>query len=280
MLRVETGVVCFSHLQSTLFGVEYTRDREPVRTGGWAQEALCLAVIHIFTAIRTQPSHRKTRSERSGNDTNAVMTFKRPPLSRGRTFLKTTATQLEHAEAHTCLRHDKANLVIGCLQILVSTKTWHALHHTSYFHLLSHFFLHPVFTFLPDPQIQSTTIYFAVVGDHKQAKPLTWLILWCCECGFVPSKNRKTAMDVLELICLRDGLECEVLNTAALQNCLHLMLLLLHIISLTTFISGYLRPSVQHLYQTWFQIMWRSLRICSFQICFLPILSYTPEISV
>lgn len=134
MLRVETGVVCFSHLQSTLFGVEYTGDREPV---GWDQEALCLAVIHIFTAIRTQSPHRKTRSERSGNYTNTVMTAQTPSTLWGKDIssLETTVTQLEHAEAHTCLRHDIANLIIGCLQILVRTMPLHTvLHHTSCFY--------------------------------------------------------------------------------------------------------------------------------------------------
>lgn len=218
MLRVETGVVCFSHLQSTLFGVEYTRDREPVWTGGWAQEASCLAVIHIFTAIRTQPSHRKTRSERSGNYTNAVMTFKRPPLSRGKDLPQNYSNTAGACRGTHLPQTRQSKLRHWMFADPGEHKDLNALNHTSCFHLLSHFFLHPVLTFLPDPQIQSTTVYFAVVNDHKQAKPLTWLILWCCECGFVSSKNRKTAMDVLELICLRDGLECEVLNTAALQK--------------------------------------------------------------
>lgn len=262
MLRVETGVVCFSHLQSTLLEVEYSGDREPVWTEGWAQEASCLAVIHIFTAIRTQPSHRKTRSERSGNYTNAVMTFKRPPLSGEKTFLKTTVTQLEHAEAHTCLRHDKANLVTRWLQVLVRTRTWHAaLHHTSCFH--------PPATFLPAPCVYlpswplNSVNYCIFCGwqwsqTNKTSCMIDFMMVWLffvCKCGFVSSKKRKTAMDVLELICLRDGLECEVLNTDALQNSLHFLLLLLHIIYLTAFISGYFRPFVQHLCQTWFQII-------------------------
>lgn len=65
-------MVCFSHLQSTLFGVEPTRENPPVSTGGRDQEARRLAVIHISTAVRTQSCDRRTRSEWAGNDTEAV----------------------------------------------------------------------------------------------------------------------------------------------------------------------------------------------------------------
>lgn len=43
-------------------------------------------MTRIFTAIRTQSSHRKTRSESSGNYTNAVMTVETPSSLWGRHF--------------------------------------------------------------------------------------------------------------------------------------------------------------------------------------------------
>lgn len=100
---------------------------------------------------------------------------------------------------------------------------------------------------------------------------LSRLWIWFC----IIKGQKKTAMDVLELICLRDGLECEVrrsvcLNTGILLDCLHFLLLFLHIISLTTLIGGYFRLFIQHLCQTWFQIIRKSMRILSFQIFFFP----------
>lgn len=83
--------------------------------------------------------------------------------------------------------------------------------------------------------------------------------MWFC---IIKEERKKAAVDVLELRRLRDGLECGVrgsvtINSATLLDCLHFLLLLLHIISLTTLISGYFKLLMQHLRQAWVRIIGR-----------------------
>lgn len=192
MLRVETGVVCFSHLQSTLFGVEYIGDREPV---GWDQEASCLAVIHIFTAIRTQSPHRKTRSERSGNYTNTVMTAQTPSTLWGKDFQlswnysNTAGTcrgthlpQTRYSKPHHWMFADP-----GAHNAFTCSSSSHIVFSSSCTLCL--------LSFLTLKFSQLLYILWLPVITNKQNFLHDWfydgLGLFVCECGFVSSKDRK-----------------------------------------------------------------------------------------
>lgn len=153
LLTVETQVICFSHLDSTLFGVEYTRDSDETRR--WYQEVSHLAVTSGFTAIRIQSSHRRRGQKGQEITRKLLWQFKHqflPPHSVVVLQLPQDYRNTAGEWRDICLQQDETNLIIGCLQILVCAMPLDVvLHHPSCFQHPLTFLLHPVFTFLPNP---------------------------------------------------------------------------------------------------------------------------------
>lgn len=212
---------------------------QPEKTG---TKKICVWLWRL-TAIRRGSSHR--RGGHKGPEITQTLLWQfewqlLPPLSGAKSY-RSLQSQLENAEAHICPRQDKTNLIgwrSWCARLL---KMQFFITHLV-FRILSHFSctlcLLPFLTlkFGQRPYI----LWFPVI-TNKQNFLHDWfydglalfrLWLWFC----IIKENKKAAV-------LRDGLECELcrfihLNTGIFLNYLHFLLLLLHIIPLTTLISG------------------------------------------
>lgn len=174
--------------------MEYTGDREPVSTGGWDKEASFLA--HIFTAIRTQSLHRKTRSERSGNNTNAVMTAQTPSPLWGKDFqLPQNCSNTAGACRGTHLRQSRQSKPHGWMFADLAVHKAFTCSFPSHivFSASSHISSCTLclLSFLTLKFSQLLCILWLPVITNKQNILHDWFFL--CECGLVSSKNRKNS---------------------------------------------------------------------------------------